>query len=151
MNFGIWKLAKLAFDRRRFWLKIVIEIINAFDKLSLLAGLKLNKVKCETAGIGVLKEVSLALCDMDCIDITKKTIKILGIHFSYNKKLENVENFIRHGRKIEKVLKLLKMRNLTVEGKNTIFKTLAIYKIIYLSLVTNVSTEIINEINKIQK
>ena len=129
MNFGIWKLAKLAFDRWRFWLKIVIEITNAFDKFSLLAGLKPNKVKCETADIGVLKKVSLALCDMDCIDITKKTIKILGIHFSYNKKLENVENFIRYGRKIEKVLKLLKMRNLTVEGKNTIFKTLAIYKI----------------------
>ena len=142
MNFGIWKLAKLAFDRWRFWLKIVIEITNAFDKFSLLAGLKPNKVKYETAGIGVLKEVSLALCDMDCIDITKKTTKNLGIHFSYNKKLENVENFIRHGRKIEKVLKLLKMRNLTVEGKNTIFKTLALYKIIYFSLVTNVQRKL---------
>ena len=43
---------------------------------------------------------------MDYIDLTKKTIKILGIRFSYDKKLENEENFINHVRKIEKVLKL---------------------------------------------
>ena len=41
------------------------------------------------------------------------------------------------------------MRNLNVEGKITVFKTLAIPKMIYLSLVTNVTTEIINELNKI--
>ena len=45
----------------------VIEVINAFDKFSLLSGLKPNKVTCEIAGIGVLKWVSLALCAMDCI------------------------------------------------------------------------------------
>ena len=78
-------------------------------------------------------------------------MNILGIHFSYNKKLETEENFIRHVRKIEKVLKLWRMRNLTLEGKITIFKTLAISKIIHLSLVTNVPTQIINELNKIQK
>ena len=88
---------------------------------------------------------------MDCIDLTKKTIKVLGIHFSYNKKIETEENFIRHVRKIEKVLKLRRMRNLTLEGKTTIFKTLAISKIIHLSLVTNVPTQIINELNKTQK
>ena len=88
---------------------------------------------------------------MDCIDLTKKTIQILGIHFSHNKKLETEENFIRNIWKIEKALKLWRMRKLTVEGKIIIFKTLAISKIIHLSLVTNVRTEIINERNKIQK
>ena len=96
-------------------------------------------------------EKTLALCGMDCIDLTKKTIKVLGIHFSYNKKLETEENFIRHVWKIEKVLKLWRMRNLTLEGKITIFKTLAISKIIHLSRVTNVPTQIIKELNKIQK
>ena len=43
------------------------------------------------------------------------------------------------------------MRNLTVAGKTTIFKTLAMSKIIHLSLVTNAPTEIINELNKIQE
>ena len=95
--------------------------------------------------------VSLALCGMDCIDLTKTTIKLLGIHFSYNKKLETEENSIRNVRKIEKVLKLWRMRNLSVEGKITIFKTLAISKIIHFSLVTNVPMEIINELSKTLK
>ena len=44
------------------------------------------------------------------------------------------------------------MRRLTIERKNAIFKTLAISKIIYLTLVTNVATEIIiNKPNEIQK
>ena len=83
--------------------------------------------------------------------LNQKTIKVLGIHLSYNKKLETEEKFIRHVWKIEKVLKLWRMWNLTLEGKITIFKTLAISKIIHLSLVTNVPTQIINELNKIQK
>ena len=43
------------------------------------------------------------------------------------------------------------MQNSTLEEKNTIFKTLAISKIIHFSLVTNVPMQIINELNKIQK
>ena len=50
----------------------VIEETNAFDKFSIVFGLKPNKSKCEIAGIGVLKMVSMALCGMDCIDLTKK-------------------------------------------------------------------------------
>ena len=62
--------------------------MNAFNKFSFVSSLKPNEAKCEIAGIGVLKGVSLALCGMDCINLTKKTIDILGIDFSYNKKLE---------------------------------------------------------------
>ena len=53
--------------------------------------------------------------------------------------------------KIEKVLKLWRMRNFTVKGKIAILKMLAISKIIYLFLITNFPTIIINELNKIQK
>ena len=99
----------------------VMEVMNAFDKFSLVSSLKPNEAKCERAGIGVLKGLSLALCGKDFIDLTKKAIKILGIHFSHNKKLETEENFISHVRKIEKVRKLWGMGNLTVEGKINIF------------------------------
>ena len=85
----------------------VVEEMNAFDKFSLLSRLKLNKTKCEIASIGILKGVLLALCGMDCIDLTKTAIQILGMH--YKKKLETEENFIKHVQKIEKVLKLWRM------------------------------------------
>ena len=50
--------------------------MNAFDKFPLLPGLKPYKGKCEIADIGVLKWVSLALCGMDCIGLTKKKVGI---------------------------------------------------------------------------
>ena len=76
---------------------------------------------------------------------------IFRIHFSYNKKIEKEENFIKLIKKIETILKIWKTRNLTVQGKITIFKTLAISKVIHLALVTNVSHVIIDQLNKIQK
>ena len=57
----------------------------------------------------------------------------------------------RHILKIEMVVKLWRMRNLAIEEKITIFKTFPMSKILHLVLVTNVRTEIINELSKIQK
>ena len=46
--------------------------MNAFDRFFILSGLKPTKEKCEIIGIGALKGVSLAVCLIDCIDLTKK-------------------------------------------------------------------------------
>lgn len=51
-----------------------MKIMNAFDKFSLLSGLKHNKAKFDIADIGVLKGVSLVLCGINCIDLTEKQI-----------------------------------------------------------------------------
>ena len=64
----------------------------------------------------------------------KNLLKTLGIHFSYDKKIENEENFIKLIKKIENVLQIWRIRNLTVQGQITIFKTLAIFKIILFTL-----------------
>ena len=52
---------------------------------------------------------------------------------------------------MENVLKLWRFRNLTLEGKITIFKTLVISKIVFLLHVMIISTEIIISIEKMQK
>ena len=141
-------------DDTTFFLKdkeSVEKIMNVFDTFFIYYGLKANKSKCEIAGIGVVKGVSMELCGMECIDLTKNSVKILGIHFSYNKKIENEENFIKLLKKIENVLKFWRARNLTVQSKFAIFKTFAISKVIHLDLVTNVPHVIIDQLNKIQK
>ena len=51
------------------------------------SGLKPNKKECEVAGTCVKKGVKVALCGMKNINL-KKTVKILGVHYSYNKKLK---------------------------------------------------------------
>ena len=113
--------------------------------------MRLNTTKCEIAGLGVLKGVKTALCGMVCIDLTKETIKILGIHYSYIKHIQVEKNFYDHVKAIETVLKAWRMRNLTLQGKITIFKTLAISKIVHLALVLPVPSSVIKELNKIQQ
>ena len=93
----------------------------------------------------------MAPCGMKCIDLRLYAVKILGFHFSYNKKIENYENFSKQITSIEKVLKLWCLQDLTLEGKVTVFKALAISKIVHLALITNIPTSTIKELNKIQK
>ena len=57
----------------------------------------------------------MALCGMQCISLNEQTVKIRGIQFSYNKKLEEEKNFNNH---------IIKMRDLTTEGKIVIFKAI---------------------------
>ena len=85
--------------------KSATEVIKTFEKFSLYSGLKIN-AKCETAHIGVKKGIKMELCGMECIDLTSDVIKILGIYFSYNKKLEQEKNFFNHIVKIQNILKL---------------------------------------------
>ena len=49
-----------------------IEVMDAFDKFSLLSGLKPNKTKCEIVDIDALKGVSVAPYGVDCNDLIKK-------------------------------------------------------------------------------
>ena len=88
---------------------------------------------------------------MRCVNLHEDTIKILGIHYSYNKQLENDENFKKYIAKIENVLKLWRARNLSLEGKITVFKSLALSKITHLALVKTIPPSIINQLNKTQK
>ena len=86
--------------------------MNELNIFSNFSGLKPNKTKCEIAGIGVVNGVQVALCAMKCINLNKETVKTLGVHFSYNKNLEQVKNVSKHILKIESILKLWRMRQI---------------------------------------
>ena len=51
---------------------------------------------------------------------------MLGIYFSYNKKLEKEKNFLNHIAKTKNILKLWKLRNITTEGRMAVCKSLAL-------------------------
>ena len=131
--------------------KSVIEILNTLNEFSIFSGLKPNKSKCEIVGAGSMNGVKMALCGMKSINLNFETIKILGTHFSYNKKLEQEKNFYEHINKIQNVLNIWRMRDLSLEGKITVFKSLAISKIVHLTLITTTNNSIINQLEKIQK
>ena len=127
--------------------------MNIFDTFSKFSGLKRNKSKCEIAAIGALKGVQVALCGMKCVDLVSNFVILclLGIYYSYYEKLEIQENFKRHIIKFNIFLRIWRMRDLSIASKITVFKTLAISKIVHLSLVKTISNLIKQELNKIQK
>ena len=73
---------------------------------------------------------------MKCINLNNKTVKILDVHFSYNKNLEQDKNFCKHIVKKENKLKLWRMRQLTLEERITVFKSLTASKVMHLLLIT---------------
>ena len=76
-------------DNTAFFKKKNYKNLKSFDYFSLFSDLKFNKTKCEIAGIGVLRRIKLALCGMKCVNLNNDVIKILGIYYSFDKKLEN--------------------------------------------------------------
>ena len=121
-------------DDTTFFVKNQTSVIamKVFDNFSEISGLKPSKSKCEIAGIGDLKGVRVALCDIQWINLNEEIVKSLGIHFSCKKKLEEEKNFHSH---IAKIKNVLRMRDLTIEGKTVIFKSRAVSKIVHLALI----------------
>ena len=125
----------------------LVEIFNTF---SLFSGLKPNLTKCEIAGIGALKGVQVAVCGMRCIDICNEAIKILGTYFSYNSRIKEECNFLKIVSNVQSVLNLWRYRNLTLEGRIVVFKSLAISKIVFQALIAPVPTHVIKALETIQ-
>ena len=73
---------------------------------------------------------------MKRVNLNSETVKILGVHFSYNKNLEQDKDFCQNIVKIENILKLWRMRQLTLEGRTTVFKSLGVSKVIHVLLIT---------------
>ena len=140
-------------DNTTFFLKdknSIIELMSELNTFSKISGLKPNKTKCEIVGIGLLNRVQVALYGMKCVNLNNETVKILGVHFSYNKNLEQDKNFCKHIVKIENILKLWRMRQLTLEGRITVFKSLTV-SVIHLLLITKLHNITIDLFHKIQK
>ena len=89
-----WKFCDKTFlysayaDDATFFFKDLDSIKHLVAELKLFyrfSDLKLNYYKCEIAGCGITKGVLGALCGMKNVDLTKESMKVLGIHFSYDK------------------------------------------------------------------
>ena len=79
------------------------EIMKVFDIFSKYSGLKLNVSKCEICGIGVLNDVPVALCGFKNVILSEDSIRVLGVHFSYNPMIHSERNFLN-------VIKMWKVR-----------------------------------------
>ena len=127
------------------------KILDTFDTFSKFSGFNLNKTKCEICGIGVKKGEKTALCTLNNVNLLEDSVKILGVHYSYNKNILHSRNFTTVIKKIEKVLQIWKSRSLSLSGKIVIFKTLAISKIVYISYMSSVPEDILALLESVHK
>ena len=88
---------------------------------------------------------------MQSVGLTRATMKILGIYFSYNVNLMNQNNYCQAITNIHGVLKVWKMDSLSIKGKTLVFKTVAISKLVYIAVPTVIPNHIANQVAKIQK
>lgn len=81
--------------------KTALKLINSFFLV-----LKSTNKSVKLLFIGVKKRINVAPCGMGCIHVIEDTIKILGICFSRNKKVEQKKNFLSQIVTIQNAFKL---------------------------------------------
>ena len=75
----------------------------------------------------------------------------MGVHISYNEKIQDDLNFYKIIKNLWNVIKPWHMRKLSLEGKITICQSLAILKIVRLAIITKVPNTVNEELKQIPK
>ena len=90
---------------------------------------------------------------MNCrwVSLVSGTIKILGIYFSYDKKLAQKENFTKTVTSCKRILGKWKQRWLAVLGRIQVFKVLIASKPVYTAIMKTVSQEFSEALASLQK
>ena len=80
-----------------------------------------------------------------------KPCKKLGVRFWYNRNLEQDKIFTKKFSKLKNILKFWRMRQLTLERRIRVFKSLAVSKVIHILLITKLHNSTIDFLYKTQK
>ena len=127
------------------------ELLSLFQIFGSWSSLKLNLNKSELCGIGVKKGVDVAFRGCEVVNLDKETVKIMGAHFSYNMSLVDSRNFVEIISKMEEILSIWSYRALTLTGRISFFKILALSKISYISSMKTVPKFTTEMLDKLQK
>ena len=116
-----WSFLLTAYtDELTFFLKeiaLVRILVDTFKVFSCFSRLKQNIKKCQITGLVIQEGAQVAVYGLQNIDLTSDRIKILGIRFSYNKKIQTERNYLNTVKKIQKALNVWITRAVTLEGK----------------------------------
>ena len=123
------------------------EAISSLEEFRKVAGTKLNISKCKGLWIGSSKNRQNS-CTLCSIKWPVKPIRYLGIYIGYDTQTCYNLNYEDKIRQIDEVLAQASKRNLTLFGKVCIIKSLALSKIIYVSLCLNIPDSVITEIDQ---
>ena len=131
------------FLKNSFEIKEAISSLKQFGKI---AGTKLNIGKYDGLWIGSSNNRQNA-CTLYNIKWTKEPIRYLGIYIGYDSQKCFKLNFENRIRQVDEVLTQAAKRNLTLFLKVCIIKSLALAKIIYVSMCLVVTELVIKQID----
>ena len=120
----------------------VIELLDSFGQV---AGTKLNVLKTVGKLLGRSKNLEAIFYG---INFTNKPVKCLGVFVGHNLNKLNSLNWDKNLLKLERTVETWKSRDLTLFGKITIIKTLALSKLLFVAQNCNIPENMIKEINK---
>ncbi len=126
-------------------LKEAIKCIEVFGSMS---GTELNRSKCEGLWLGSSKYKQKG-CTLHDIRWPTKPIRSLGIYIGHDTKECYKLNYDDKVANIDNVLNQAAKRNLTLFGKVYVIKSLALSKIIYISMCLSIPDKVVKEIDQI--
>ena len=126
-------------------------MLNSAKYFQQYSSLKFNVEKCEACWIGKAKGQSSEPIQCKWISLNRRSIKILGAHFSYNKQLVEKMNFNQVTTDCRILLKIWKQRWLSLAGKIQVFKSLIASKLVYIATMKNIRSQFLDDLQVLYK
>ena len=124
-------------------------LLDILDKFEACSGLKANVEKTEIIRLGSIKHSKETLLpDKKLKWNNEKKFTLLGITFDLNQEDITQGNFEKARKKVETLLSNWTLRNLTLKGKITVVKSLALSKLVHLLMVLPAPKNFITDIQK---
>ena len=126
------------------------ESLGCFEKFNQISGLKMNPSKTSAVWIGSKRFSDLILCPEKNLHWSHTNFRLLGIEFSLDLSSMVDLNFQKKIKEVTKLLKSWQHRKLSLLGKITVIKSLALSKFVHLlTSLPNLKTSSLNYLNKI--
>ena len=127
-----------------------INLLSTIESFSKISGLQVNRSKSECL---ILKcESQKGNYEETFLDIpVVETVKVLGHYFGKNKLICNFQNYYSKIDKIEKIVNIWKVRDLTLFGKNTLINALIDAQIIFNAQIETPPLEFYKIIERVKK
>ena len=126
----------------------LLNFLRCVDNFGACSCLNINYDKSEILLLGDLTNSALEYTLLQNIAV-KKSVKILGVHFTYNHIAKRKLNFDDLIISIKEKLKMWRWRDLTIIGRIQIVKTFIIPIFLYRASLSCVDKEFMNDVNKI--
>ena len=128
----------------------LINFLKLIEDYGSCSGLKINNEKSETMLLGnraytLQKDYAVTSTDLK----VKKSVKILGVHFTYDFRAKQKLNTDELIISIQQKLRTWRWRDLTIIGRIQIVKTFIVPIFLYRARLISVNKEFVKDVNKI--